>query len=156
MIHAGDRRDFDGRTGKEDFVSQVQFAAVDGALDNVEMQFVTGYFHHTVTSDTFKYILGAWRGDQFAAAYQEDVTGCAFGHVAGLGEEDGFVEAIAPGFVAGERAIDISAAEFGAAGDGIIFNAPPGYYAGVQSILAIEIIAEGYCDHRKCVAVVGI
>ena len=46
------------------------------------------------------------------------------GDVAILVEKDGFVEAAAPGIVAGERAVHIGAADFGACGNGS-GNSPP-------------------------------
>ena len=86
------------------------------------------------------------RRNQPAVAHHEDVAARAFGHMAVLGEKDGFVEAAAPRVVGGQHAVDVRAANLGAPGNRVIFHAPPGTHAGVQSVLAGQIVAERHGD----------
>jgi hypothetical protein len=93
-------------------------------------------------------------GGVTSAPSQEDVGGGAFGDVAVLGEEDGFVEAVAAGLVAGERAVDVGAADFRSRGDGVVVHPAPGAHAGVQALAAVEVVAEGQRHDGKRILVV--
>ena len=72
-----------------------------------------------------------------------------------LVEEDGFVEAGLPRIVAGQCAVHISAADFGARRNCIVFDPTPGAYACVQPLVAVQIFAEGKGDDGKGILIVG-
>ena len=111
--------------------------------------------HDAIARDAFQHVLVDRRRDQLAVAHHEDVAGGAFGDMAVLIQEDGFVESVVARFVAGQGAVDVGAADLGARRNGVVFDAPPGTYAGVDSVLCMQIFAEGQRDDGKGVLIVG-
>src|SRR5262249_5250719 len=74
-------------------------------------------------------------GDEPAAADHEDIATGAFRHVPVFGEEDGFVEPVAAGVVAGPDLVYIGGRNIGAAGDLVVLGPPTGACRGAQGFL---------------------
>src|SRR5581483_1535756 len=155
MVDAHDGRYADGCAGEEGFVADEQLAAVDGAFDDFEAHLAAGELQDGVAGDAFENVVVDGRRDEAMVADHEQVAGGAFGHVAVLVEEDGFVEAGLAGFVCGQGAVDVSAADFGAGGDGVVVDTTPGADARVQAGGAVQVFAEGQSDDGESVLVVG-
>ena len=142
MIDAHYRRDAHRCSGEEQLVAHIELAAGDRPLDDFDAQLARGKLHDGVARDAFKNVFGDGGGDQLPFAHHEEVAGCAFGNVAAFVEEDGLVESRAACFVAGQRAVDIGAADLGARRNGIVLDAPPGADAGMQPVFAVQIFAK--------------
>ena len=80
------------------------------------------------------------RCDNFPVGDQEDVFGAALGHVALVGEHDGLVEAVLHRLAFGKGRVDIRADDFGACGDGVVVDAPPGG-DGAAHAAGIDVVA---------------
>ncbi len=155
MIDAHDGCDANGRACKEEFVTYIKFAAVDRSFDDVQPHFTNGKFRDAMPRDAFEGVLRYRRRDQFAVAHHEDVASGAFGDVSVFVEEDGFVEACLPCVVAGECAVHIGAADFGASRNRIVFDPTPGAYACMQPLITLQILAEGKGHEGKRILIVG-
>lgn len=106
-----DRRSIDGHAGEEEFVTKVKFAAVDGSLDNAQREFVKRESYHAPARDAL------------------ESAGRSLCDAGVLVEEDGFVETRFLSIVAGQCAVHIGAADFGASRDRIVLDPTPGAYA---------------------------
>src|SRR6185437_14268781 len=106
--------------------------------------------------DALKDVVGHRRGDEPAVPREENVARAAFGDVAVLVQEDGFVVPVGGGFVARQNAVRVGARNFGAAGDGKVVHAAPADDTGFELLACGEVIAEGYGHDRVGVVVVGM
>src|SRR5579871_5549339 len=96
MVNAHDGCDADSGAGEEEFVTYVQFAAVDGSLDDTQPELAECEFHDAIAGDAFEGVFGHAGSDELAVAHHEEVAGGAFGNVSAFVEEDGFVESCLP------------------------------------------------------------
>ena len=80
-----------------------------------------------------------------AFAHHKEVFAGAFGYVAVLVEEDGFVETGEDGFGFGEDAVEVVGGGFDLGGGHLVVEAAPGGGAAAE-VVGAEVVAEGDDD----------
>src|SRR6185312_289360 len=147
----------DAGATEENLVGEIKLAAIDRALDDVEVQLAAGEFHDAVAGDAFQDVVGDGGGDELALAHHEQVAGGTFGDVAILVEEDSFVVSVGAGLVAGESAVGVGAGDFAAAGDGEVVHAAPGGDGHLHALIgAGDVLAVGDGGDEPVVVVVAM
>ena len=106
-------------TGEEDLVSQIQFAAVYGALHHLHSQFPLGQLDDGLAGNAGQHVVFQRRSDKPPVDNHKDVFAGAFAYVAVVVEDDGLVEPGQGGLGLGQDAVDVNAANL-QPGPGII------------------------------------
>src|SRR5579885_2618817 len=149
VIHAANRRDFDGGADEEYFVHDVEHFARDDGFLYFDAE-VLRHLHNGVARDARENACGERRGVEHAIVREKDVHARAFTDVAVGIERDAFRVAVELRFHANELGVHIVRGRFGHCRKSVRSNAGPRADADVHAFgegFRAEIRAPGPTSH---------
>src|SRR5271166_4294989 len=84
MINLRYGRNSHRSAGEKQLVTNIQFAAVDGALHNLDAQFPLRQLHHCIARDALQHVFRCRRSDQLPFAHHKDVARRSLGNMTGI------------------------------------------------------------------------
>src|SRR5205814_1176034 len=155
MVYAHDGRDGHGGAGEEQLIANVEFAAVDGTFDRVQVEFPLSQAHNAIARNAFENVLRHRWCDELTLANHKEVASGSFGNMAALIQENGFVKSAEARVGAGHGAVHVGSANLGTGRDGIVLNTPPCTYTGMNPFVGGKIFAKGKRNDGERVLVIG-